>query len=107
MNTQPKLETDLTIRSFAYVATQLARSPAALAPSAQYEKILSEAEKHRSALRLLQRDVFEMIEEGLRKQAFTQSERHQMRETVTHTFEHAQEAISRIARQYAPRKLAA
>jgi hypothetical protein len=107
MNIQTKFETDLTVRSFAYVARQLARSPAALAPSAQYAQILSEAEKHRSALRLMQRDVLDTVEQGLRKRTLTKAEFDRLCATAAHTIEQAQEAITRIAAQYAPHKLAA
>jgi hypothetical protein len=107
MTIQAKFHTDLTVQSFAYVARQLARSSAALAPSEQYEQILSEAEKHRSALRLVQRDMFEMAEQGLREQALTKTEFHQLRETAGRMINQAQEAITRIAAQYAPHELAA
>jgi hypothetical protein len=107
MNIQTQFETDLTVRSFAYVAKQLAQSPAAPPPSVQYEQILREAEKHRSALRLVQRDAFEMMEQGLRKGTLTKAEFHRLRETAAQTIEQAQQAINRIAAQYAPRKLAA
>jgi hypothetical protein len=107
MNIQTRFETDLTIRSFAYVAKQLARSPSALAPSAQYEQILNEAEKHRSALRLVQRDVFEMLEQGLRKQTLTKAEFHRLREAAAQTIAQAQQAITLVAARYAPHKLAA
>jgi hypothetical protein len=107
MNIQTKFETDLTVRSFAYMARQFARSPAALAPSVQYEQILNEAEKHRSALRLMQRDVVEMLGQGLRKQTLTKAEFHRLRETAAQTIAQAQQAITVIAAQYAPQKLAA
>lgn len=107
MDIQPKFEADLTVRSFAYVAKQLAVSQSSLAPSAQYERILSEAEKHRSALRMVQRDAFEMADQALRKQTLTKAEFHRMREAVTQTISQAQQAISRIVAQYAPQKLAA
>ena len=107
MDIQPQFEADLTVRSFAYAAGQLARTHASLAPSAQYERILGEAEKHRSALRLVQRDVFEMAEQGLRKQTLTKAEFHQMCETAAQAIAQAQQAIARIAAQYAPQKLAA
>ncbi|RJG07496.1 hypothetical protein D3870_17180 [Noviherbaspirillum cavernae] len=107
MNIQSKFDTDMTVRSFAYVAMQLARSPAAPGPSALYEQILGEAEKHRSALRLVLRDVFEMAEQGLRRQTLTKTEFHRLRDTATQTIAQAQQAITRIATQYAPHKLAA
>lgn len=107
MDLQPKFDADMTVRSFAYAAQQLAISQAALAPSIQYERILSEAEKYRSALRLVQRDAFEMAEQGLRKQTLTKAQFHQVCETAVQTVAQAQQAISRIAAQYAPQKLAA
>lgn len=99
---QAKFETDLTVRSFAYIAEQLARSPAA-----QYDQILSEAEKHCSALRLAQRDIFEMMEQELRKRTLTKAEFLQLRESAAQTVAQARNAITRIAAKYAPRKLAA
>lgn len=107
MNIKTEIETDLTVQSFAYMARQLARSPAAPGHSARYAQILGEAEKHCSALRLVQRDVFEMAEHGLRKQTLTKAEFDRMRETATQAIAHAQQAITRIAAQYAPHKLAA
>jgi predicted polyphosphate/ATP-dependent NAD kinase len=107
MNIETEIDADLTVQSFAYSAKQLARSSAALAQFAQYEQILAEAEKHRSALRLAQRDVLEMAEQGLRKQTLTKPEFHRLCETAAQQIVQAQQAISRIAAQYAPRKLAA
>lgn len=107
MDIQPKFEADLTVRSFAYAAKQLARMHTSLAPSAQYERILAEAEKHRSALRLVQRDVFEMLEQGLRMNTLTKADSDRIRQTATQTVMQAQHAITRIAAQYAPHKLAA
>lgn len=107
MNIATKIDTDLTVQSFAYMARQLAQSPAASAPSAQYELILSEAEKHRNALRLMQRDAFEMAEQGLRTQTLTKAEFLRLRETAAQAIAQAQQAITRIAAQYAPQKLAA
>ena len=98
---QPKSKIDLTVQSFAYMAKQLARS------SAQYEQILSEAEKHRSALRLVQRDVFEMAEQGLRKHALTKTQFHRLRDDTSQTVAQAQKSIANIVAQYAPQKLAA
>lgn len=107
MDIQPKFDADMTVRSFAYAAKQLAISQASLAPTAQYERIVAEAEKYRSALRLVQRDAFEMAEQGLRKQTLTKAEFHQVCETAVQAVSQAQQAISRIAAQYAPQKLAA
>ncbi|RZI44695.1 hypothetical protein EGT07_04600 [Herbaspirillum sp. HC18] len=107
MNMQIKSETDMTVRSFAYVAKQLAQSPSAASPSALYAQILGEAEKHRSALRLAQRDVLETAEQELRKHTLTKSECQQWLETVYQVVAQAQQAISRIVAQYAPHKLAA
>jgi hypothetical protein len=107
MNIQANFEIDLTVRSFAYVAQQLAQTPSTRAASTQYEQILDEAERHRSALRLVQRDVFEMVEQQLREQTLTQVEFHQLREAAAQTIAQAQQAITRIAAQYAPHRLAA
>ena len=106
-NIQAKFDADLTVRSFAYVARQFARSSAVPTTSAQYEQILGEAEKHRSALRLVQRDVFEMTEQELRKQSLTAAECRRLRESVAQTIEQAQQTITRITARYVPHKLAA
>lgn len=106
MNVQAKFGTDLTVRSFAYVAKQLAKS-STLAPSALYAQILGEAEKHRSAVRLVQRDAFEIAERDLRKHTLTKTEYQELLKTVTQKAAQAQQEISRIAAQYAPQKLAA
>lgn len=105
MNIQARL--DLTVRSFAYVAEQLVRSSTALASSARHELILREAEKHRAALRLIQRNVIEMTGQELRKQALTKIESNRLRKSVTQATAQAQQAINRIAAQYAPHKVAA
>ena len=107
MDIQPKFEADMTVRSFAYTAKQLARTHTSLAPTVQYERILAEAEKHRSALRLVQRDVFEMLEQGLRMHTVTKAESDHIRQTSAQMVTQAQQAISRIAAQYAPHRLAA
>lgn len=107
MDIQPKFDADMTVRSFAYTAKQLATLHASLAPSALYERILAEAEKHRSALRLVQRDAFEMAQQGLRKQALTKAEFHQVCDAAVQAVSQAQQAVTRIAAQYAPQKLAA
>jgi hypothetical protein len=107
MNIQTQFKTDLTVRSFAYVAKQLSLSSGDLSPSAQYEQILGAAEQHRSALRLAQRDIFEMTQQALRKQTLTKAEFHHLRESAAQVIAQAQQAITRIAAQYAPRKLAA
>jgi hypothetical protein len=102
-----KSRTDLTVRSFAYVAGQLARSSATSTTSSLYEQILGEAEKHRSALRLVQRDAFETLEQRLRSQALSKAEFHRFRRTEARSIEQAEQAINLIAAQYAPRRLAA
>lgn len=107
MSIETEIETNLTVQSFAYMAKQLAGSPVAIAQAAKYAQILCEAEKHCSALRLVQRDVFEMTEHGLRKQTLTKAEFLRMREAATQAIAQAQQAITRIAAQYAPHKLAA
>lgn len=107
MDFQPNSDADMTVRSFAYMARQLASAHPLLAASARYERILAEAEKHRSALRLVQRDAFEMAERGLRKQTLTKAEFRQVCDMAVQAVSQAQQAISRIAAQYAPQKLAA
>lgn len=105
MTMQNRFDTDLTVRSFAYVARQLAQGPAA--PSALYEQILAEAEKHRSALRVLGRDMVEKVETGLRNRSLTRGEFLRMVDGATQKVELAQQAITRIAAQYAPQRMAA
>ncbi|HJV49926.1 MAG TPA: hypothetical protein VJ652_00590 [Noviherbaspirillum sp.] len=100
MNIQTTLDADLIVRSFAYVAQQLAAS-------ALQEQIPGEAEKHRSALRLVRRDAFEMAEQGLRQKALTKTECEQLRATAAQTIAQGEQAIARIAAGYALHKLAA
>ena len=107
MHIQTRFESDLTVRSFAYVAGRLAEATTGLAPSAQYEQILGEAEKHRSALRLMLRDVLERVEQGLRGQVLTAAECQRLRDAAAPTIEQAQQAISRILAQYAVHPMAA
>ena len=102
MNNQTKFQIDLAVQSFAYVARQLASSP-----SAQLEHILAEAEKHRQALRIIQRDVFEMTRQKLRDHDMSERAFLRIRKAATKAIEQAQDAISRIAAQYAPQRLAA
>ncbi|HJV85350.1 MAG TPA: hypothetical protein VJ698_07715 [Noviherbaspirillum sp.] len=101
MTIQTTSDIDLTIQSFAYVARKLAE------PSAPHERILDEAEKHRSALRLLQRDMIEQAEQGVRRQALTKEEFRKLHETVMQAVAQAEEAISSIVAQYTPQRLAA
>lgn len=107
MHIQPQSVTDLTVRSFAYAAKQLAQSPVAQAPNALYEQVLSEAEKYRSAVRLVQRDVFEMTDQGLRMHTLSRTEFQQLRDSAAQVVAQALEAITRIVAQYSPQKLAA
>jgi hypothetical protein len=107
MDTKLKRRTDLTVQSFSYVAGKLAQSADQLLLTALYEEILAEAEKHRSALRLIQRDVFDFVSEGLRTKTLTEARFRRVRDIATKTTELAQDAITRIASQYAPQKMAA
>ena len=102
MSIQTRPEIDMTVRSFDHVARQLARSP-----SLQYEHILREADKHRSALQLVLRDVIETALQGLRNRTLEKAEFDRMREALAQTIAQAQQAIDRIAAQYAPHRLAA
>jgi hypothetical protein len=102
MKFQTKFQINLTVRSFAYVAKQLAVSPAA-----QYEQILSEAEKHCQALRVVQRDVFEISDQKLRDRTMTETAFHRRRKAATLAIAQAQEKISRIAMQYVQHEMAA
>lgn len=103
MNARLKRRTDLTTQSFSYVAGKIAQS----SHPATYEQILAEAEKHRSALRLMQRDVTDFANEGLRTKTLSYLRAQRMRDTAAKTIELAQDAITRIASQYAPQKMAA
>jgi hypothetical protein len=100
MNMHTRLDTDLIVRSFDHVARKMAHS-------AQYEHILAEAEKHRSALRMMQRDVFETTESELRRKLLTKSEFQQLREMAAQRIAQGHDAITRIAAQYAPQRMAA
>ncbi len=100
MNIQTPFEADLIVQSFAYVAKQLAAS-------ALHEQIPGEAEKHRSALRLVQRDAFEMAEQGLRQKTLTRTEFERLREAAVQTVAQAQQTITRITARYTPHRLAA
>jgi hypothetical protein len=105
MTTQNRFDADLTVRSFAYVAKQLAQGAAA--PSALYEQILAEAEKHRSALRMMRRDMVEKVETALRSRTLTKGEFQSLCDAAVQKIELAQQSITRIAMQYAPQRLAA
>lgn len=107
MDSEIKTNIDLTVQSFAYIARQLARSPSGSDASVPYEEVLNEAKKYRSALRLLQRDVFESTEQGLRQQKLTKTEFQRLREMAAQAIAQAQKAITRITEQYAPQRLAA
>ncbi len=102
MNIQTKFQIDLTVRSFAYVAKQLGTSP-----SAQFAQILNEAERHRQALRLVQRDVLEFANQQWRERTLTETAFQRLRKEAERVIEQAQGKISRIAAQYSPQKLAA
>ncbi len=107
MNIQARAEIDLTIRSFAYVARKLAETSGGITASTPHAQLVGAAEKHRSALRLLKRDVIERAEQGVRKQALSKEEFRQLREAMTQAVTQAQEAITSIMAQYAAQKLAA
>ena len=107
MNARLKRRTDLTTLSFAYIAGKLAQSSHPQMLTSLYEQILCEAEKHRSALRLMQRDVLDTTNEGLRTKTLTEVRAQRIRDTAAKTIALAQDAITRIASQYAPQKMAA
>jgi len=100
MNIQAKLDSALIVRSFAYVAKQLARS-------GQYGNIPSEAEKHLGALRMVQRDVFDMTGQGLRERTLTRAQFQRLRDAAVQATTQGQQAITRVAAQYVPHRLAA
>ena len=103
MDMQTKFQADLTVRSFAYVANQLARSNET---TALYDQIQREAERHASALRLVERDAFAAAAMALREKSLTPSEFQQARQAAALTIAQAQAAITRAAAKYAPQKLA-
>jgi hypothetical protein len=107
MDPKVKRRTDLTVQCFAYVAGKLAPSTDPLLSTTLYEQILAEAERHRSALRLIQRDVFDFVNEGLRTRTLSDARCRRIRDAVAKTIGLAQDAITRIASQYAPQKMAA
>jgi hypothetical protein len=107
MNEKLKRRADLTVQSFAYTAGKLAQSPDPLAQSPLYEQILGEAEKHRSALRIMERDAFELANEGLRARTLSDVRAHRMRDITSRTIKAAHDSITRIASQFAPQRLAA
>jgi hypothetical protein len=102
MNFQTKIRIDLAVQSFAYVASQLASSP-----SAQFEHIVNEAEKHRHALQVMQRDVFEVTRQKLHDQVMSEKAFHRNRKAAATAIEQAQDAITRIVAQYSPHRMAA
>jgi hypothetical protein len=107
MNEKLKHRADLTVQSFAYVAGKLTQSPDPLSQTDLYEQILGEAEKHRSALRLIERDVVDFANEGLRTRTLSVVRVQRMRDIASRTIKAAQDSISRIASQFAPQRLAA
>lgn len=107
MNVKLKRRTDMTVESFAYVARKLAQSLEQLPLSALYEQILGEAEKHRSALRLMQRDVLELANKGWATGTLREIRLQRKCGIATRAIEQAHDEITRIASQYAPQKLAA
>ena len=92
----------LSIASLASV-----RLTGAAAPSALYEQILAEAEKHRAALRVMGRDMVEKVEAALRSRTLTRGEFQRLCDAAVQKIELAQQSITRIAMQYAPQRLAA
>ncbi|HYD94394.1 MAG TPA: hypothetical protein VEC01_03640 [Noviherbaspirillum sp.] len=104
---QTEFAADLTVQSFAYVASQLARAAAGRTPSGQYEQILGEAEKHRSVLRLMRRDMLEVAEQSLRRQSLSKSDCQRLRELAARAIAEAEQAIDTIVAQYAPHRMAA
>lgn len=107
MNAKLKHRTDLTVQCFSYVAGKAAQSSDPRMLTSLYEEILAEAEKHRSALRLMQRDVADLTNEGLRTGALSYVRAQRIRDTAAKTIALAQDAITRIAFQYAPQRMAA
>ena len=107
MLTDTEYEADLTVRSFAHMASRLAHAIGSCGPAAVYAQVLVEADKHRSALALVQRDVAEEAETRLRKHAASKAEVTQAVKAAAYTVAHARRAIDRIAASYAPQKLAA
>lgn len=102
MKSEIQTDCELTVQSFAYTARQLAGT----LPAGQ-EQILSEAERHCCALRLLYRDMLERAEVELRRHLLSTSEFQRSRETAAQAIAQAQQAIGRIAARHASHRLAA
>ncbi|MDB5759297.1 MAG: hypothetical protein JWM30_2586 [Burkholderia sp.] len=107
MNAKLKNRTDLIVQSFAYVAGKLAQSADPQQLAALHEEVLGEAEKHRSALRLMQRDVVDSATQGLRTRTLSEARFRRVADAATRTINLAQDAITRIVSQYAPHRMAA
>lgn len=107
MNAKLKCRTDLTVQCFSYIAGKLAQSFDPRMLTSLYEEILAEAEKHRSALRLMQRNIADLTNEGLRTRTLSDVRAQRIRDTATKTIGLAQDAITRIVSQYAPQRMAA
>lgn len=107
MHVKLKRRTDITVESFAYVAIKLAQSLEQLPLNALYEQVLGEAEKHRSALRLMHRDVLELANSALGAGTLREMRLQRKCGIATKAIERAHDEITRIASQYAPQKLAA
>lgn len=105
MKNTAQFHADLTTQSFAYVAKKLA----ATSPAVQYAQILSAAETHRVALRLIQRDVLEAATQDARQQKLSASECQRLSAATVKMIAQAQRMISLIAAQYQvqPQRIAA
>jgi hypothetical protein len=107
MNIQTKHQIDLTVKSFAYVAKKLTEISAAQSATAPYEQIQTEAKRHRHALLLVQRDVFDRADQELRNRNLNKAKFDRLRKAAAQTFDQALATIGRIAAQYSEHRLAA
>lgn len=107
MNENLDRRTALTVQCFSYVVGKLTQSSAVLSPTALHAQVLGEAEKHCSALRLMQRDLFQSTDDGLRSGTLSAGKARLMRNAAARTIKGAQDQITRIASQFTPQKLAA
>ena len=107
MNENLDRRTALTVQCFTYVAGKLAQTSALLSPTALHAQVLAEAERHYSALRLMQRDLLQSTDDGLRSGTLSAGKARLMRDAASKTIKGAQDQITRIASQFTPQKLAA
>lgn len=105
MDVQATSHAAAIVRSFAYVAKQLAGNT--VVTPAQYKQIHGEALKHESALNLLRRDVVEHARHALRNRSITRIEYRSACVTAEHAIAKAKKEITRTLAEFADYALAA